>query len=220
MARHEVRALIFDMDGVLADTEPLFYAATRDAMHPHPFTEAEYEQFIGTHGLEKWLTTNHGFAPDFLRTRILPTYHEMLERGLEAMAGAAGLLDAARARGLPVAVASASSHDSIERTLRAIGLRDHFPLVVSADDVARTKPAPDVYLHTARLLGVTPEMCLAIEDSVHGIVSASTAGMRVVQSRQATYVPPPHPAAHAVIESLEHFEHAWLDGGFRYFSDM
>lgn len=214
MARHEVRALIFDMDGVLADTEPLFYAATRDAMCPLPFTEAEYEQFIGTHGLEKWLTTRHGLAPDFLRTRILPAYHKMLERGLEAMAGAAGILDSARARGLPVAVASASSHDSIERTLRSIGLRAHFALVVSADDVARTKPAPDVYLHTARILGVRPEACLAIEDSVHGIVSASTAGMRVVQLRQATYVPPPHPAAHAVLASLEDFEPGWLEGNF------
>ena len=209
----EVRALICDMDGVLADTEPLFYAATRDAIAPHPFTETDYEQFIGTRGLEEWLSETFGFEPDFLHTRIMPVYHDAIARGLPAMAGAAALLEAAHARGLAVALASASSHASIELTLRAAGLRHHFPLVVSASDVARGKPAPDIYLHTARLLGVPPEACIAIEDSVHGIVSASSAGMRVVQSRQATFVPPPHPSAHAVIETLEGFKHGWLDGG-------
>ncbi len=207
-----VRALIFDMDGVLADTEPLFYAATRDAMHPQPFSEEEYAQFIGTHGLEEWLTTTYGFAADFLTTRIAPAYYEALARGLPALEGAEALLEAAHARGLPVAVASTSSHDSIERTLSAAGLRHHFPLVVSASDVARGKPAPDIYLHTARLLDVPPDACIAIEDSVHGIVAAASAGMWVVQSRQATFVPPPHPSAHAVIEGLHAFNLGWLDG--------
>lgn len=208
----EVRALICDMDGVLADTEPLFYAATRDAMAPRPFTEEEYGRFIGTHGLGEWLAATYGFAPDFLHIRVLPAYYNAIARGLPALAGAAALLEAAHARGLAVAVASTSSHASIDLTLRAAGLRHHFPLVVSASDVARGKPAPDIYLHTARLLGVPPEACIAIEDSVHGIIAASTAGMRVVQSRQATFVPPPHPSAHAVIATLEAFDHAWLDG--------
>lgn len=209
---HTVRALIFDMDGVLADTEPMFYAATRDAMAPHAFTEAEYVRFIGTHGLEEWLTATYGFAHDFLHTRIVPAYHNAIGRGLPALAGAAELLEAAHARGLHVAIASTSSHESIEHTLRATGLRHHFPLVVSASDVEHGKPAPDIYLHTARVLGVAPEHCLVIEDSVHGIEAAATAGMRVVQSRQATFVPPPHASAHAVIESLEAFKHGWLDG--------
>ncbi len=207
-----VRALICDMDGVLADTEPLFYIATRDAIAPHALTEEVYARFIGTHGLDEWLTTTYGLAPDLLYTRVMPAYYEAIARGLPALAGATALLDAARARGLAVAVASTSSHDSIDRTLRAAGLREYFPVVVSATDVERGKPAPDIYLHTARLLDVPPEACLVIEDSVHGIIAASTAGMRVVQSRQATFVPPPHPSAHAVIETLEAFKHGWLDG--------
>ena len=212
MPSHAVRALICDMDGVLADTEPLFYAATRDAIAPHPFTEADYARFIGTGGLEEWLTATYGLPPDLLHTRVMPAYHDAIDRGLPAMAGAAALLEAAHARGLAVAVASTSSHTSIDLTLRAAGLRHHFPLVVSASDVARGKPAPDIYLHTARLLGVPPAACLVVEDSVHGIIAAAAAGMRVVQSRQATFVPPPHPSAHAVIESLEAFRHGWLDG--------
>lgn len=206
------RALIFDMDGVLADTEPVFYRATVDAIAPHVMTEETYTRFVGTGGFDEFLTEAYGLPPDFLTSRILPTYHDRLARGLDALDGALALIEAAGARGLHLAVASMSSHASIERTLRAAGLRDHFPLVVSASDVARGKPAPDIYLHTARVLGVSPEACIAIEDSPHGIVAAATAGMRVVQSRQATFIPPPHPSAHAVIEGLHAFDLAWLDG--------
>lgn len=207
-----VRALICDMDGVLADTEPLFYAATRDAIAPHSLSEEQYARFIGTHGLDEWLSATYGLSADIIETQVMSAYYEAIARGLTALPGATTLLDAARARGLSIAVASTSSHTSIDLTLRAAGLRDYFPLVVSASDVARGKPAPDIYLHAARLLDVPPAACIAIEDSVHGIVAASAAGMRVVQSRQATFVPPPHPSAYAVIETLEAFEHGWLDG--------
>ncbi|MSQ29278.1 MAG: HAD family phosphatase [Dehalococcoidia bacterium] len=209
---NEVRALICDMDGVLADTEPLFYLATCDALAPRVLTEDEYALFIGTRGLDEWLSATYDLPSDFLEVPVAPAYYEAITRGLPAFAGAVALLETAHARGLAVAVASTSSHTSIDLTLGAAGLRDYFPLVVSASDVAHGKPAPDIYLYTARLLGVPPESCIAIEDSLHGIVSASAAGMRVVQSRQAAFVTPPHPSAHAVIKTLEAFKRGWLDG--------
>jgi len=175
-------------------------------------TEETYARFIGTGGFEEFLTETYGLPPDFLAARILPAYHDRLARGLDALDGAGALIEAARTRGLRLAVASMSGHASIERTLRAAGLRHHFPLVVSASDVARGKPAPDIYLHAARLLDIPPGACIAVEDSVHGILAAAAAGMRVVQSRQATFVPPPHPSAHTVIETLEAFDHGWFDG--------
>lgn len=208
----EVRALIFDMDGVLADTEPLFYQATVAAIAPHPMTREDYERFIGTDGLEEWLAETYGLPLDLIDTHIIPAYFETLGNGLPAFAGAEAVIEAAKARGLALAVASMSGHRSIELTLTSAGLRHHFPLVVSASDVTRGKPFPDIYLHTARVLGVPPETCLVIEDSVHGIEAAVAAGMRVIQSRQATFVPLPHPSAHVVIESLEAFNLAWLDG--------
>ena len=208
----EVRALIFDMDGVLIDTEPLFFQATVEAIAPHPMTQKDYERFIGTDGLEEWLAETYGLPLDLIDTHIIPAYFETLDNGLPAFAGAEAVIEAAKARGLALAVASMSGHRSIELTLTSAGLRHYFPLVVSASDVGRGKPFPNIYLHTARVLGVPPETCLVIEDSVHGIEAAVAAGMRVIQSRQATFVPPPHPSAHAVIESLEAFNLAWLDG--------
>ncbi|MSP23255.1 MAG: HAD family phosphatase [Dehalococcoidia bacterium] len=209
---HTVRALIFDMDGVLADTEPIFFQATVAAITPHSMTLEDYERFIGTDGLEDWLAETYGLPLDLIDTHIILAYFETLGRGLPAFPGAVEVIEAASARGLAIAVASMSGHRAIELTLTATGLRHYFPLVVSASDVGRGKPAPDIYLHTARVLGVLPDHCLVIEDSVHGIEAALAAGMRVVQSRQATFVPPPHANAHAVIESLEGFNHAWLDG--------
>ncbi len=207
-----VRALIFDMDGVLADTEPLFFEATAAAIAPHRFTVDDYTRFIGTDGLEEWLAETFGLPLDLVDTRIIPAYFDRLTRGLPALPGAVEVIEAAQSRGIPLAVASQSGHRAIDLTLTAAGLRHHFPLVVSASDVGRGKPAPDIYLHTARVLGVPPEACLVIEDSAHGIEAASAAGMRVVQLRQATFVPPPHPLAHAVIETLKAFPVAWLDG--------
>jgi beta-phosphoglucomutase-like phosphatase (HAD superfamily) len=72
------------------------------------------------------------------------------------------------------------------------------------------KPAPDVYLHAASRLGVPPEACLAIEDSVLGVRAALAAGMRVVQSRGTSFPAPPQPGVHAVIESLREFDLRWL----------
>ena len=86
----------------------------------------------------------------------------------------------------PLAIASSSNPELIEVVLRAAGLRELFPVAVSSEEVARGKPAPDVYLEAARRLGVEPARCVAVEDSHNGIRSAKAAGMRVVA------VPNPH----------------------------
>ena len=128
-----------------------------------------------------------------------------------AIDGASDLLASLVARGLPLGVASQSSHALIEASLRAAKLAHHFGVVVSVQDVGNVgKPAPDVYLHAASRLGVPPAACLAIEDSVVGVRSALAAGMRVVQSRGTSFPAPPQPGVHAVIESLRDFDLRWL----------
>lgn len=111
-----------------------------------------------------------------------------------------------------MAVASMSKTSWVEATLEAIGLAEIFPLIVTVEDIQRPKPDPEIYLQTASLLGVLPEACLVIEDSVHGVAAAAAAGMCVVQVRSATIPSDPQPGAHAVIDSFREFDLAWLEG--------
>ena len=112
----------------------------------------------------------------------------MLARYGEAPPLIDGAVEAVRlaAARWPLAIASSSNPELIEVVLRAAGLRELFPVTVSSQEVARGKPAPDVYLEAARRLGVEPARCAAVEDSHNGIRSAKAAGMRVVA------VPNPH----------------------------
>jgi HAD superfamily hydrolase (TIGR01509 family) len=209
-----LQAVVFDMDGVLVDTEPVHYATARALVAPDDLPMSEYERFIGTSGFVAWLHETYGIPEDEIRSRSSELFFEQLEQsGLDAMPGAAALIDAIRARGLATAVVTMTQPDWTEATLRAAGLRDRFEVVVTVRDVEHGKPAPDLYLHAASTLGVEPDRSLAVEDSIHGLSAAAAAGMHVVQLRQATFVPDPQPIAHAVIDTFAAFDAAWLDRG-------
>jgi HAD superfamily hydrolase (TIGR01509 family) len=211
-------AVIFDMDGVLVDSEPAHREASRQLVAPHVLSDEEYARYVGSTG---------GVFMAFLRERYGLTasdaeldarYHtlvmaELHERGLPALDGARELLDALREQGTRLALASASQPAWVERTLAGAGLEGCFEVIVAGDAVARGKPAPDIYLHAAERLKVAPAACMAVEDSVYGVTSAHAAGMAVVQSRQASIAPPPQPGARVVIDSLRAFEVGWLERG-------
>lgn len=209
-----LQAVVFDMDGVLVDTEPVHYATACALISPAELPMSEYERFIGTSGFVAWLHETYDIPEDVIRARSTQLFLEQLEaNGLKPLPGAADLVDAVRAAGLATAVVTMTQPDWTEATLRAAGLRDRFEVVITVRDVEHGKPAPDLYLHAAERLGVDPRCALAVEDSVHGIASAVAAEMNVVQLRQATYVPDPQPVAHAVIDSYADFDRAWLTGG-------
>lgn len=129
---------------------------------------------------------------------------------LQPLDGVIELLDAIRERELPVAVASQSQPRWVFTTLDGAGLVPHIDIVVAADAVTRGKPEPDIYLHTAKLLGIAAGACLVVEDSVPGVQAADAAGMFVVQTRQASSAVEPQPGAHAVIEAMRDFDLNWL----------
>ena len=176
-----VAAVVFDLDGVLVDTEPVHLAATRALVAPAELPLAEYERFIGRGGFIEWLVATYGIDRDGIEDRYDALFFAELERApVGPLAGAVELIEAPRERGLGLAVASQSARAWVEATLRSAGLEDRFPHVVTAEDAGRDKPAPDIYLHAANLLGAPTPSCIAIEDSVHGVAAASAAGMRVV----------------------------------------
>ena len=183
-------AVIFDMDGVLIDSEPIHFDVLNSVLEQdgHRLSNAENDEFIGT-------TSEAMFETLIARCRLPRTVPEYiacydvailraLNQSHAAQPGAASLIQDLRSSGLLLAVASSSRRLWIEATLRSIGLSDPaFDATVSGDDVERSKPDPAIYLLAAQRLGVPPERCLAIEDSPNGVLSARRAGMAVIGVR-------------------------------------
>lgn len=212
MSRGPILAVVFDLDGVLVDTEPMHLAATRALIAPAELEVEAYERFIGRGGFKEWLEATYGIPRAVIDAGYTPLFLEELARdGLVPLDGAEELLDGIEARGVPVAVASQSSRSWVEATLEAAGLRQRFEVISTAEEAGADKPAPDVYLHAAAALNIEAARGLAVEDSVAGVRSAADAGMVVVQSRQASFAQQAQPGVHAVVASLRDFDLDWLD---------
>lgn len=200
------RALIFDLDGVLVDSEPVHWRVSR-RLFGGGLTMEEYAPFIGL-AIEPymaWARERFGLAEP--AAALGERYAAAVAAELEACApppldGARELIGTARGRGIAVAVASQSPGRWVRPTLRGAGLGTAFAAVVTGGGGERPKPAPDLYLRAAALLGEAPAACVAIEDSPAGVASAAAAGMAVVQSRQASTAAPPQPGADLVVASL------------------
>jgi beta-phosphoglucomutase len=183
-------AVIFDMDGVLIDSEPLHHDVVNRVLATDgvPSLErSEYEQFLGT-------TTDDFFDTLIVRYHLgrskaeYTTHYDdalllVLAEPREPSPGVKALIARLRTLGLRIALASSSRRIWIDATLRSVGLSDAFDALVSGDDVEFGKPDPAIYLLAAQRIGVEPARCLAIEDSPSGVQSARAAGMLVLGVR-------------------------------------
>lgn len=182
MLKEPVEAVLFDMDGLLIDTEAVYIealqAAARSLELEMPL--AFCHSMIGIPGKECDVMIQdfygQGFAIESFRAQFSGHAKRLLEVNIPLKAGVVELLDFLAARSLPLAVATSAGRATAERHLGRAGLLDRFKAVATRDDVAHAKPAPDVYLEAARRLGVAPERCLAFEDSNVGFTAAHAAG--------------------------------------------
>jgi HAD superfamily hydrolase (TIGR01509 family) len=188
-----MRAVIFDMDGVLVDSEPLWRLAERQifAEVGLELTDADCESTMGMRSdevIEHWfrLSPWQGATCADVEARLESRMRELLTEHATAMPGVVESIAMARVEGLALGLATSSAPPLIEAVLTKLGLGDAFDIAHSAIDEELGKPHPAVFLTTARLLGVEPAECVAIEDSVAGVRSGKAAGMRVIA------VPPPH----------------------------
>ena len=175
-------AVIFDMDGVLADSEPIQEEALGAflALRGKSLPTAENAATIGLDYRAFWATLIERLGLDESIEECVRAYEPILLPrliGLRAAPGAHKLVTALVAADVPLAVASSSFRPVVEMTLGAIGLRDAFKVVVSGEDVRLGKPAPEIYLLAADLLRVEPSRCVAVEDSPPGVRAATAAGM-------------------------------------------
>jgi len=197
-------AVVFDMDGVLIDSEHVWDAVRRDYVREHGGTYME-QSHLDMMGMSAPEWTRYVAGPlgvrrppetinDEVVARLAMRYRTELPLILGATEAVRTLAPRYR-----LAVASSSNRVLIELVLAAAGLRELFTVVVSSEEVSRGKPAPDVYLRAAELLGVPPAACAAVEDSGNGIRAAHAAGMTVVAYPNAQYPPAAEAAALAAL---------------------
>jgi HAD superfamily hydrolase (TIGR01509 family) len=209
---------VFDMDGVIADSEPVYYRAMRDVLAPlgHKVTD-EHQRAIMGHSIEDtWLYLQQAFNLKGPLDMLVEMYDLELRRLLlqvhETLPGVRELIAALRERHVPIAVASSSLPEWIEALLTGVGLYDSFDAIVSASMVEHPKPAPDIYVEAARRLDAVPEETIGIEDTPTGLTSAKAAGLYAIQTRACSTAFEPLPDADLVLDTLRDFDLSLVSG--------
>ncbi|WP_447036093.1 HAD family hydrolase [Streptomyces sp. DSM 118878] len=201
MSTFGTTAVIFDLDGTLVDSEPNYYEASRALLAEHSgreYTWADNERYVGISShetLAHW-RTEYGIAatvPELLAD-LDRRYLALARAKTPVYAEMRKLVEHLHDAGVPMAVASGSSRAAIAAILAGTGLDAWLTTFVSAEEVERGKPAPDVFLAAAELLGAAPSDCVVFEDAAPGAAAAHAAGMRCIAI--------PYVAAHATAPSF------------------
>jgi HAD superfamily hydrolase (TIGR01509 family) len=205
-----IDAVVFDLDGVLVDSEHVWDEARRAlaAERGGRWNDRASRDMMGMSSLE-WSRYMHDViglqeSPEEISAEVVRRLQAIYREQLPLLPGAVEAVDRLAAR-WPLAVASSSNRELIDLVLELSGLESRFRVTVSSEEVARGKPAPDVYLEAARRLGVEAGRCAAIEDSENGIRSAKAAGMRVLAIPNPQFPPADEALSQGddVLESLE-----------------
>ena len=183
----KIKAVAFDMDGVLIDSQPLHYQIDMEVLKTcgYPATLETVTPYTGISNPDRWPRYKDSLSLSYsvdqlidLQTKIMVDIFN--NANLDAIDGILSLLKFLQVRNIPCAVASSSSHELINLVLEKSKIGQYFTHLVSGEDVKAGKPAPDIYLKTAKTFGLPPECCLAIEDSPSGILSAKNAGFTCI----------------------------------------
>jgi HAD superfamily hydrolase (TIGR01509 family) len=187
----QIQAVIFDLDGLLVDTEPLHRRVFNATLARHGIAyeiqDEEFgREFVGISQCEnsEYLITRFGIraSAEDLTCEHRVEYERIIAdpKNLTMMPGAPILFDELQGRGMPMAIASGSPRRQVETILNGLGIASLFRAIVTGSDVTKLKPAPDAYLRACGELRVDAARCLALEDSASGAAAAQAAGLRVV----------------------------------------
>ena len=210
----DYKAILYDMDGVLIDSEPLFLDAINRIIVQEgqsPISEPENEEYlIGTTVNQTW----EQLKDIRVLPKAIPEYidmydvvvKEVLSQRIDPQPGVVGLLNTCKELGIPKAVDSSSLIEWVYIKLNSIGLLDSFDAVLGGDDVKNGKPNPEIYLLAAKKLGFSAEECIAIEDSPVGISAAVASGAHTIAVRTYFTRNLDISQANTVVDSLEQFD--------------
>jgi HAD superfamily hydrolase (TIGR01509 family) len=200
-----IAVIVFDLDGVLIDSEHVWDEArmTLTEERGGRWTDDASRDMMGMSSLEwsRYMRDEIGIdeEPEEISAEVVRRLERIYRDELPLIEGAVEAVERLAAH-RPLGLASSSNRELIDLVLQLSGLDRFFAATVSSEEVARGKPAPDVYLETARRLDVAPENCAAVEDSENGILSAKAAGMHVLAIPNPQY--PPHDEALAAADEV------------------
>lgn len=182
-----IKAVIFDMDGLLIDSEPFWRQSHINVLanHGHRVTEDDVRAAAGKRTADQVVLWQERFgftdpSVEDMTNQIVDTVIASIHTHGQPMAGVVELVEELHGHGMTMAVASSSAHRLIDVVLERLGIRRYMQAVHSGEDERRGKPFPDVFLSTAKSLGVEPHDCLVFEDSLNGVKAAKAAGMHCI----------------------------------------
>lgn len=207
-----IKAVIFDMDGVIVDSEPLHLLAYQELFNTRniPFTEEDNREFLGRKDMEMAIVLVERFKLPMTPPELVHSKERILARLLaenaNARPGLYKVLEAARQHNLHMAVASSATLPTIELVTDTLNVRHYFHNLSSGDEVPNGKPAPDVFLLAAKRLDVDPSHCLVIEDTLNGLRAALAGGMYCVAIPCDATRHQDHSEADLQLQSLEQLD--------------
>jgi HAD superfamily hydrolase (TIGR01509 family) len=209
-----IKAVIFDMDGVIIDSEPIYFESDKMTMkyYEKEITDEELNNYVGVTNPAMWVEIREKYkliAPieELLEKQFY--YKNLLFRNkkLEPIAGIIKLLDELKSCRIKIGLASSSSKDFIELILNSLGVIDYFDAIISGEEVQNSKPAPDIFKKAAEVLNVEPSSCLVIEDSMHGVKAAKLAEMKCIGFFNPNSGKQDLSLADAIVYSIEEINH-------------
>ena len=182
-----MKAVIFDMDGVIIDSEPIHFETDMETMKylGCNISKEELEKYVGTTNEYMFSDIKKNYnieksVEDIINYRAEIIKNKIVQSDLEPIEGIRELLIDLKDKNIPAAIASSSPKDFINIVVSKFKLQEYFKYIVSGEEVESGKPAPDVYIETAKKLGISPKECIVVEDSKNGVIAAKAAGMKCI----------------------------------------
>ena len=205
-----LKAVIFDMDGVIIDSEP-FYLVIGMELYKKlniNITKDEHRSFTGVSNTNMWTTIKNNYGLKETVNELVEIQNkaniEYLEKKIEKpISGVIEILESLRKNEIKIALASSSSMEIIRMVLEKLKVTEYFQAIESGENLEKSKPAPDIFLNAAEMLQVEPECCIVIEDSNHGVTAAKAAGMKCIGFQNPNSGNQNLEAADLIVDSLE-----------------